>query len=89
VAVFFSLRIRPILKFACFIVSCILLFVVAYIFYQNFGLFFDFLIPLILLGLHAFIEQILEWRKLARKYWKLNPGTWPPGKEEPSTAVTS
>jgi CHASE2 domain-containing sensor protein len=41
---------------------------VSYVYFINFGIFFDFLIPLIAVVAHALVEQILEWWHDARLY---------------------
>ena len=39
----------------------------SYIAFTNFGIFFDFFIPLVAVAMHAGLEQILEWRDLAHE----------------------
>lgn len=53
------------------VAACAMVIVVAYFVYQNFGLFFDFLIPLVLLVAHSVYEKVMEWREAAHKYWSL------------------
>lgn len=72
VAIVFAMKIRALTKFAVFLLICLLVLIVTYIAYTNFGIFFDFLIPLVLLAGHAFVEQVLEWRQLARKCAQLH-----------------
>ena len=48
--------------------ACLFVAVLTYVAWQNLGLFFDFLIPILLLGSHAAIEQVLEWRQAAGKF---------------------
>jgi len=48
------------------VVSATLLFItLGYMFLQNLGIYFDFLIPLVFLLLHVSADRILEWRRLA------------------------
>jgi CHASE2 domain-containing sensor protein len=48
----------------------VVLILFTYVFWQNLGLFFDFSIPLILLGAHAGVERVLEWRSDSQNYAK-------------------
>jgi len=48
--------------------TCVGLLAVAYFFFQNFGLFFDFFIPLILVAGHAGFEEIRDWKEKAAKW---------------------
>jgi CHASE2 domain-containing sensor protein len=53
-------------KKAGFVVGAAVLFIsVGYILLQNLGIYFDFLIPLVFLVLHAAAHRILEWREIA------------------------
>ena len=54
----------------CFSVcgSCVLLLVVAYLSFQNLGLFFDFFIPVLMVATHAVFDEVREWRKKAIEF---------------------
>ena len=55
------------LLLALLVLACAL---VSYVAFTNFGVFFDFLIPLLAVAFHAGLEQVLEWRDHARLYAK-------------------
>jgi CHASE2 domain-containing sensor protein len=62
IAVIFAWKMKPVSKFKWAGGLSLILVLTTYVFWQNLGLFFDFFIPLILLGSHAAIAQIIEWR---------------------------
>jgi len=62
VAIIFAREGRLRQKYAQVIMFCVMLVVLTYVLWQNLGLFFDFFIPLVLLSLHAPIEQLRESR---------------------------
>lgn len=62
----FSRKHRALIKFSIFASLMLVLPVLTYILLQNVGFYFDFFIPLVLLGGHAGVEQILEWRGRAQ-----------------------
>jgi CHASE2 domain-containing sensor protein len=70
VAIAFALRIRFRRKLGIAAGLCVLLAILSYVFLQNLGMFCDFLIPVLFVMAHFAGEQILEWRKDARKYAK-------------------
>jgi CHASE2 domain-containing sensor protein len=65
IAIVFAWKMKPSLKFVWAVGLSLILIVITYVFWQNLGLFFDFFIPLILLGGHAFVAQVIEWREEA------------------------
>ena len=67
-AVVFALEIRPSVKWFGATVVCLVLLIISYFLFQNLGLFFEFFIPLLLIAGHSLVDQILEWRALARCY---------------------
>ena len=62
VAVVFALEGTLKRKFGMVLILCVMLIVLTYMLWQNLGLFFDFFIPLVLLSVHAPIEQLRESR---------------------------
>src|SRR3990172_274078 len=66
----FALDIRPLNKVMFVIISCLILFFLSYVFWQNLGIFFDWFVPVILLSVHFASEQIRLWREKARLYDK-------------------
>lgn len=62
IAVIFAWKMMPASKLKWAGGLSLTLVLMTYVFWQNLGLFFDFFIPLILLGSHAAIAQIMEWR---------------------------
>jgi len=70
IEIFFALIVAVILaregrlrkKYAQVFMLCVMLVVLTYVLWQNLGLFFDFFIPLVLLSIHAPIEQLRESR---------------------------
>jgi CHASE2 domain-containing sensor protein len=67
-AIVFALEIRPFLKWLSATALCLLLLPTSYFLFQNLGLFFEFFIPLLLIAGHSLLDQILEWRALARSH---------------------
>jgi CHASE2 domain-containing sensor protein len=67
-AIVFALEIRPSVKWLSATALCLVLLVMSYFLFQNLGLFFEFFIPLLLIAGHSLLDQILEWRTLARSY---------------------
>lgn len=67
IAVLFAFKMGLPKKLLSFLATCLVVLFLTYVFWQNFGLFFDFLIPLILLALHAAADQINDWRLEAHK----------------------
>lgn len=67
IAVIFAWNLGPWKKLIAALLLSVALIIITLIFWQNLGLFFDFSIPLILLGGHTVVERILEWRDEARK----------------------
>jgi CHASE2 domain-containing sensor protein len=59
-AVIFALELPIRSKLVRVLVLCLLLVVLSYFLWQNLGFFFDFFIPVVLLGAHALLE---EWRE--------------------------
>lgn len=70
-AAVFALRIRPRSKLlaTCFLGGGLVLSV--YVFYVALGIFFDCIVPFLLLGAHLAVEQAREWHKVARRYTAL------------------
>jgi len=68
IGIFFALELSFWWKTAAGGFSVFLLMFTSYAFLQNLGLFFDFLVPLLLVSGHFALDQILEWRRLARSY---------------------
>lgn len=66
VAVIFALQIQPKFKLYLVFSMSVLLILFAYVSFQNLGVFFDFFIPVLLLASHVGVEQIREWRALAK-----------------------
>lgn len=66
-ALVFAVETRPARKFWIVIGLCAFLFVVNYVIFQNLGRFFDGFVPLIFVAVHALVDQVLEWRALARQ----------------------
>jgi CHASE2 domain-containing sensor protein len=48
--------------------SCLFFIFLSYFFLQNLGRFFDFLVPVVVLGGHLAWDKIMEWRRLAHSY---------------------
>lgn len=71
IAVIFAWEMTPLMKLLWAGLVSVALIVVSYVAWQNLGLFFDFSIPLILLGGHTAFEKVREWRREARRYAKL------------------
>lgn len=71
IAVVFAWRLTPLKKLLGAGLVTLASILVAFIFWQNLGLFFDFSIPLILLGAHTAFEKVREWRTGARAYAQL------------------
>lgn len=69
IAIVFAWKMKPALKLVWAVVLSLILIAITYLFWENLGLFFDFFVPLVLLGGHAFIAQVIEWREEAH-----NPG---------------
>jgi CHASE2 domain-containing sensor protein len=67
IAVVFALDDRLRVKFRKVVVLCVVLVIACYFLWQNLGIFFDFFIPLVLLGIHALIEQLRETRAELRE----------------------
>jgi CHASE2 domain-containing sensor protein len=65
-AIIFALEIRPSVKWLAATALCVVLLIVSYFLFQNIGLFFEFFVPLLLIAGHSILDQILEWRALAR-----------------------
>lgn len=65
-AIIFALEIRPFVKWVAATALCLVLLTVSYFLFQNIGLFFEFFVPLLLIAGHSLLDQILEWRTLAR-----------------------
>lgn len=70
-AVVFALPYPGLAKILSLSAASLMLLIVAYFFFQNFGLFFDFFIPLILVLAHGLLDEIRDWRSLAVKYEQL------------------
>lgn len=68
IAVVFAWNMTPSRKFGWAVAFSLSMVVMAYLFWQNLGLFFDFFIPLVLLGAHAFVAQVIEWRNEANAH---------------------
>jgi len=66
-ALMFSFTIRTRYKAIGVVTLCILVIALAYFSWQNLGLFFDFLIPMILLVAKGAYEQVRAWQKGARE----------------------
>ena len=64
----FALEFRPLYKALSVVALYLACVFISYFAFTNFGIFFDFLIPLIAVTLHAGLEQIIEWRDLAQKW---------------------
>ena len=70
-AIVFALLDQPLGKGLGLLALVTVLIIFSYFSWLNLGHFYDFLIPLVLIGLHAIYEQIqiiLEWRGEARKH---------------------
>jgi len=65
IALVFAWNMRPTWKFFSAIALSLILVGITYLFWENLGLFFDFFVPLVLLGGHALVAQVLEWRHKA------------------------
>jgi hypothetical protein len=71
VALVFAWQMGPLKRFLWTIgLSLFLVFATCFL-WQNLGLFFDFFIPLTLLGAHAVIDKVLEWRRRSADHAKL------------------
>lgn len=70
VAVVFALEGTFRQKFGRVLVLCVVLIFLTYVLWQNLGMFFDFFIPLLLLSVHAPIEQLRESRAELRRLRK-------------------
>jgi len=85
VAVVFALEGTFRQKFGRVIVLCIFLIIFTYVLWQNLGMFFDFFIPLLLLSVHAPIEQLRESRaelhSLRKRLHRLEHEPAPEGEE--------
>jgi CHASE2 domain-containing sensor protein len=62
VAIIFAREVRFRRKLGSVLILCAVLLFLTYVLWQNLGLFFDFFIPLVLLSIHAPIEQLRESR---------------------------
>jgi CHASE2 domain-containing sensor protein len=62
VAVVFALEGSLRKKFFRVLNLCVVLIILSYVLWQNLGIFFDFFIPIVLLSIHAPIEQLRETR---------------------------
>jgi CHASE2 domain-containing sensor protein len=62
VAVMFALRIAPWRKALGILIMCVAAIVFGYVLLQNFGLFFDFYIPVVLIVAHAGAAKVIEMR---------------------------
>jgi len=65
-AVLFAAELNAWKKLAIVVLASALFISVGYVLLQNLGIYFDFLIPLIFLLVHASLDQTQEWRKKAR-----------------------
>jgi hypothetical protein len=68
IAVIFAWDMGPWKKLIAALLLSAGLIIITLFFWQNLGLFFDFSIPLILLGGHTVVEKVREWQAEARKY---------------------
>jgi CHASE2 domain-containing sensor protein len=48
---------------------------VSYVLLVNLNIFFDWYLPVLIAVLHGFVEQVIEWRRNARRFQAINPGT--------------
>jgi hypothetical protein len=95
VAVVFALEGSLRRKFGRVLLLSAVLVVISYFLWQNLGLFFDFFIPILLLSIHAPIEQLretraelLELRDQVRKLEGKDPPVPEPLKEEAAVVVS-
>ena len=63
----FSRKDGALIKALIFLGFLFVIPIFTYVLLQNFGIYFDFFIPLVLLGGHAAIEQVIEWRGAATR----------------------
>ncbi len=67
VAIVFALEAPFRAKIGRVLLLCVVLILLSYFLWQNLGLFFDFFIPIILLTIHAPLEQLRESRAETRR----------------------
>jgi len=71
IALIFAWNMRPWLKLVWAAGLSLVLILITYVFWQNLGLFFDFSIPLLLLGSHTLVEKVRDWRHKSKAYDQL------------------
>ncbi|HKR61472.1 MAG TPA: CHASE2 domain-containing protein [Pyrinomonadaceae bacterium] len=74
IALIFAWNMRPWVKLVWATALSFVLILITYVFWQNLGLFFDFSIPLFLLGSHTFVEKVRDWRHKSKAYDRLIKG---------------
>ncbi len=85
-AVLFAADVNAWKKLAIVVLASVLFISVGYVLLQNLGIYFDFLIPLVLLLVHVPVDQVREWRKKARdceKWRRIRRATSPRRKRRP------
>ena len=82
IALVFAWNMGPLKKILWVVGLSFLLILITCVLWQNLGMFFDFSIPLILLGAHTIIDKVLEWRRDAREFANLKGK----GQQAPLTA---
>jgi CHASE2 domain-containing sensor protein len=63
VSIAFVLKIGPRLKIAAILLPAAFVMLMSYLFLQNIGHFFEFIVPLSVILAHTFVDRILDWRK--------------------------
>jgi hypothetical protein len=66
VAIIFGFHMNALMKVMTLCCVLLVLVVLTFVFWQNFGVFIESFIPVALLAGHAIVEQVLEWRKKAK-----------------------
>jgi CHASE2 domain-containing sensor protein len=87
IALMFAWQMGRFKRFLCTACIPIFLILVTCFLWQNLGIFFDFFIPLTLLGAHAVVDKILEWRRHSAKYVGLLAAMKEQGKPLPAAAA--
>ncbi len=71
IALVFAWQMSPLKRFFWTLGVPLFLVIITCFLWQNLGIFFDFFIPLVLLGAHAVVDKILEWRRRSGAYGEL------------------